>query len=429
MSIDTRKSQLILPALRANMGVWNYYICFLRMIDAVSRISIAEDIHTSASLRDLLQRRLTDRSFQIADYLINQPQRFFNALVVGTYGGSPHWYELNLNLGETDLEDLPESTEGTIGVLVLSGTETLFAIDGQHRLVGIKEALKKNADLENEEICVIFVAGVTQQNRENDPAGFERTRRLFTTLNRYAKPVNKRDIIALDEDDIVAIVTRYLVEDSELFKGKKINIKGSKSIPKTDKKSLTTIITLYQAMEILLQTSKQEWGQLTKIRPSDDEIKKFQDRAITFWDSVVKYFEPIRRFQDSNAELNPVAEYRHNGGGHLLFRPIGLLIFVKAVRALIDKYSLGIPDAVERIARIPMELAEKPWSGLLWDATNKRMITASENQALAVKIMFFLVGGDLDLLNTTLDSVKREYAGILNINIDAINLNPILDIL
>lgn len=52
--------------------------------------------------------------------------------------------------------------------------------------------------------------------------GKTRTRRIFSTLNRYAKPVGKGDIIALDEDDIVAIITRDLLEEYPLFQNKKI---------------------------------------------------------------------------------------------------------------------------------------------------------------------------------------------------------------
>ena len=97
------------------------------------------------------------------------------------------------------------------GVLRLDGTQTLFAIDGQHRVEGIKQALEDNSELGREEVSVIFVA------HRNDSDGMERTRRLFTTLNRYAKPVSKSEIVALDEDDIVAITTRELVEKHPLF--------------------------------------------------------------------------------------------------------------------------------------------------------------------------------------------------------------------
>ena len=50
-----------------------------------------------------------------------------------------------------------------------------------------------------DEVSVIFVA------HEATSQGLERTRRLFTTLNKTDRPVSKGDIIALDEDDVVAI--------------------------------------------------------------------------------------------------------------------------------------------------------------------------------------------------------------------------------
>lgn len=48
---------------------------------------------------------------------------------------------------------------------------------------------------------MLFAANLTRQEQER-----ERTHRLFTTLNKSAKPVAKADIIALDEDDTMAII-------------------------------------------------------------------------------------------------------------------------------------------------------------------------------------------------------------------------------
>ena len=124
---------------------------------------------------------------------------------LGFYGGSPDWYELDIRTNHLfDAEALPRELDGVLGFLRLDGTETLFAIDGQHRVEGIKQALQENAELKREEVSIIFVA------HRNDPSGMERTRRLFTTLNRYAKPVSKSEIVALDEDDILAIITREI---------------------------------------------------------------------------------------------------------------------------------------------------------------------------------------------------------------------------
>ena len=63
-----------------------------------------------------------------------------------------------------DAELLPLHLEGSLGILRLSGEETLFAIDGQHRVQGIKKALEENTELKREEVSVIFVS------HRNDPA-------------------------------------------------------------------------------------------------------------------------------------------------------------------------------------------------------------------------------------------------------------------
>ena len=194
------------------MGDRVYYVTFLQMEEIAKRIELAEDIHSSSTLKELIQRQITDRANPIAEYLLNQSQRFFNSLIVGVYGASPNWCELAIETNRLfDAEALPLYLEGALGILQLDGKETLFAIDGQHRVEGIKKALEKNEDLKTDEVSVIFVAHQTEKD------GMERTRRLFTTLNRYAKPVKKSEIIALDEDDIIAIITRDLVEKHSLF--------------------------------------------------------------------------------------------------------------------------------------------------------------------------------------------------------------------
>ena len=239
MTLENNPGELFLPALRARMGQWWYFTSVMRMSDIVERVKTVGEIHRAESLQELLQRQLTKRASGIADYLVSQDQRFFNSLVIGTYGGNPNWSEVSIKKAPFTLQkELPLHLEGILGFLILDGTERLFALDGQHRVAGIREALERNEELQCEEVAVIFVAGVTQGHRQDDPGGYERTRRLFSTLNRYAKPVGKKDIIALDEDDSVAIVTRLLVEDHPLFVGK-ISLGQAKNIAKSDQKSLT----------------------------------------------------------------------------------------------------------------------------------------------------------------------------------------------
>lgn len=414
MQADGNAQSLKLPALRAHMDDWIYYICLMKMQDIAGRISIASEIYTSKSLQDLLQKQLTGRrAKEIKTYLLSQPQRLFNALVVGTYGGSPDWYELAIRTDGSGLEPLPEYIEGTLGILKLDGSERLWAIDGQHRVAGIKLAVKEEPHIGDDEVCVIFVAGVTSQHRDDNPAGYERTRRLFTTLNRYAKPVSKRDIIALDEDDVIAILTRQFVEEHALFYDK-VSTRRTRSISVTDKGSLTTIEVLYDILGIHLRDrSKQYWQTFKAIRPHDEVIMNFYKRGAEFWNMMIERFPSLQEFKDSEPIEEVAGKYRHTQGGHLLFRPIGLLIIVQVLRYLTES-GMSLAEAIRVVSQVPMEVSAPPWAGLLWDIANKRMITTQENRKVAERLLFYSVGGNLRGLRTSPNDLKREYAGILN---------------
>ena len=74
----------------------------------------------------------------------------------------------------------------------------------------------------SETISVILIGHSTSD------IGMKKSRRIFSTLNRYAKPVKLGDIIALDEDDIVAIATRDLLETHILFTGDRMKATNTK---------------------------------------------------------------------------------------------------------------------------------------------------------------------------------------------------------
>ena len=399
-------NELITPALRAHIGDWIYYITFLRMDQIADKIQIAQEIHSSNVLKDMIQRQITNRAGQISDYLLKQPQRFFNSLIIGVYGGSPDWYELRIGPNRhPDVPELPLELDGVLGILRLDGTQTFFAIDGQHRVEGVKQALKKNSELSREEISVIFVA------HQNDPDGMERTRRLFTTLNRYAKPVSKSEIVALDEDDIIAITTRELVEKHPLFQ-EKISLSKTKAVAVKDLRSFTTIITLYDVLEILFKTAR-GWKEFKRHRPEDSTIAEYYTNSKQFWDTLVKHFPPLKEILTSEPDKYIAGRYRNRGGGHLLFRPIGLLIVANVVRQAKD-LGFSEKEAIKRISEVSMELTDEPWVGLLWDKTNQRMISETIRQKVAKQLLFYTIGGDLADMKTNIEAVRREYAGLLN---------------
>jgi len=406
----TTFAPLLVPALKASMGDWAYYIGFMSMQDIVDRVSVAEDIHVTRSMKDWLQRRLTQNSKKIAEYLLTQQQRFFNGVVIGAYGGRPEWHELAIS---AEKHVIPRALEGAHGFLELRGDETLFAVDGQHRLKGMEAAIADNAKLGSEEVCTIFVKGVIATDRKKDPDGFERIRRLFATLNRYAKPVQKRDIIALDEDDVVAIVTRRLVEEHPLFVDKTA-MRPGKAIPVGDEQNLTSIVALYDFIDTCLcDRGASKWNDYKRFRPPDDEVEAWYDKTVAVWATMCRRFRPLREIRDSAPEDKRVRAYRNRKtGGHLLFRPVGLLALARAIRHW-QRAGVAEASAIGRIAKVPMDLSSSPWAGLVWDAVNRRMIPESKQTVLS-KVIFHGSGGDLSVLKSSPDKLRRELAGLMN---------------
>jgi DNA sulfur modification protein DndB len=179
-SCKVKVSRRYYPALRGIFGDWVYYSCLMSVAEVSERLSFAAEIHKSKEMSEWNQRRIDEgRSKEIADYLIREPQRFFNSLVVAICGGDPAWHAFS-NFkplaDDIDLADVPDDVEASVGFLSLTGQEKMFAIDGQHRLAGMKEAVKQQSELGKDEVSLILVAHKTSHS------GVERTRRLFTTL-------------------------------------------------------------------------------------------------------------------------------------------------------------------------------------------------------------------------------------------------------
>ena len=163
------------------MGDWVYYPTLMKLKDIAERIKIAEEIYQSKTLSEMVQQEIKrKRGKEIKDYLLKQEQRFFNSLIVAVYEGDPSWYDITSieSNNPLDTEAIPEDVVAGIGILSLNGEEELFTLDGQHRLIGIKEAVAEAPHLGEDELSIIFIAHRT------DLDGMERTRRLFTTLNK-----------------------------------------------------------------------------------------------------------------------------------------------------------------------------------------------------------------------------------------------------
>ena len=118
----------------------------------------------------------------------------------------------------------------------------MFAIDGQHRIEGIKAAFAENPErINDDQYSVIFVA------HRDDKPGKVRTRRLFSDINNNAVKVSGGDKVIIDEDDLSAIVTRRIYAEYAPFKsGAEIALTEQKEqLVEDSKERFTSLLALY----------------------------------------------------------------------------------------------------------------------------------------------------------------------------------------
>lgn len=412
-----------IPAIRAKIGNWTYYITtltFQQVSDHVEKID--DQLHNSESLQDLIQRSITNNYKSIKQYILNQPEMFFNSLVLAVYDGTPSWVEVELSYDQEEyfnmgFLDFPEQHE------------KIFPVDGQHRVEGIKAALAEDPNLANNKIGAIFIG------HKKSEEGMQKSRRLFTTLNRYAKPVTMDDIIALDEDDSIAIVTRELLETFPLFTNSRVTKSKNKAIPENDKNSITSIITLYQCNKELLklfrskrkkeapdaQRDKKKLDEYLKFRPVQNEIELYADFCKEFWQSFNDNMREVSKFLSSQ-EPQPAKEFRNKqNGGNLLFRPVGILPFVQASIEINKRKGHDFDYIFSRFNQLNLTMNQIPWKQVLWNPNEKTMIMGSGG---VVKLLLIYMFGKSVMRASELKSLKEKYAD--KINFEESNIEKVL---
>lgn len=362
-----------IPAIKGKIGNTVFYSANLTMGHIANLVvPVDKELYTAKSLRDQLQRSLNDNYLRIKEYIISHSDRFFNALVLAVYDGDPMWTEIRYELDEEHYSN--------VGILSFSGKEKIFPVDGQHRVEGIKAALKENPSLEGEELCVMLIG------HSETPEGKKKSRRIFSTLNRYAKPVKLGDIIALDEDDIVAITTRYQLESNPLFVEDRVKATNSIAISVSDKRSFTSLIALYKCnLELFKCFYKRRRGVILtpskfkdylKNRPTDEEINAFNDYLAAFWTHFSEVFPEIGTYI-ADYRVNAAESFRSNeNGGNILFRPVSLTPLIDCIVTIaLNKNIEQLDIVLDSYSNIERTVSASLWEWIIWDPIKHQMIT------------------------------------------------------
>ena len=242
---------------------------------------------------------------------------------------------------------------------------------------------------------------------EADDEEFLRSyRRLFSSLNRYAKATDPDTNIIMDEDDWVAILTRRLLIEHEFFlwKGRatqspKLKTKG-KNLRSGDS-FFTTLQTLYSMNQTLLMTpqrDKRRFGakQFKFFNPGETLLDEMFDELVVYWDAILAEIpllhQPPSKMRSHDAHEDETGELADS----LLFWPIGQELFARVVRSRLNRFMpdcdkprlFEVRECVRIFSKVNWSLHEPPWQGLLLiqDPVSDKWKMRNEDRKQALEI-------------------------------------------
>ena len=382
------------PALRSQMGSWNNYIVKMSARELSESVKYASEVYEDCTLNQATRRIMNDGPVKkaIAEYLKRQPDRFLSSIVVAAIEGNPMFYPLEI-VDDSQLAMFQDDgcLNESLGVLKFDGTQQYYALDGQHRLSAIKALLDRTdplsdgapEDFENDEYSVIIIVP-----GQKDPDFMQKYRRLFSNLNRHAKPTDQATNIIMDEDDTFAILTRRLLTEHDFFKwagrqseSQRVKTRKGKNLKSTDP-YFTSLEALYEInIELLssVQRKPKGWGPISaegtdlksfkRFRPSEDYIEQLYAELTMYWEALLAVIPDLHKAP----RLMRVHEMDGMEGeaktDHLLFWPIGQQMLAEIARDLLDNRLQNpatpnlnaVKSALQGLGRLEWRLHQVPW--------------------------------------------------------------------
>ncbi len=368
------------PALRGALGDWVYYSALVKAENIYKRIKPSHEIREAKGLEDFLQRALKPRVSKIAQYLSKQDSRFFNSIIVGIFDGLPQWVEFDLDKVADKLSIIePREVKESLGLLIFTGKEKMFAIDGQHRVEGIKKAHKANSDhIAEDQYPVIFVAHL------DTPTGKVRTRRLFCDINKNAVAVSAGDKVVIDEDELSAIVTRRVYATYPLFRrGREIAVTERKEVLKTEgKERFTSLLALYTITKKLKRLFRKKRGTL---EAEPDNVINFQRIVVDFFDFTIEHEATLKKYFK---QKRTTVEAERKNNKNLFFRPVGLEVLARLYTHFCSRKNLS--RLAVGLSSIPFSNPDGVFDGILW--SQGKISAGTKQKAAAVELCLYILG-------------------------------------
>ena len=379
-------------------------------------------------------------------YLAHNAHRKFGTILAVI---SPSWVDdaTHENWGENQralrsaFDFSPIDSTGQIGLLNIKDLNA-YALDGQHRIMGIRgisevldghlyikkkdgsntgknitqkefltdldtDASALNKVLE-EKVAVEYIPAVIKGETREEAT--RRIRSIFVSINSYAKKPDKGENYLLDESDGYSIAARKVGLTHTLFRkdraGARINWKNT-GLPERSH-YLTTLQALRNMVFVLTDENNKDRAEkweprfkgMVPLRPPEKEIDEAAEDLTRILDEAIKLpsFKAVMNGDDITAwrKFPDDGESSSSNKGHLLMRPIGQEVLVRAVGRLLDE-GMDIKEIFSKLIRLDETggfEAHKPenvWYQVTYNAERKRMIT--DKTKLAASLLVHLVRG------------------------------------
>ena len=408
--------------MKARLGNIDYYILSMKAGEFVNNVKIPKELEgwEDMSVEERYQRDINYNRVrkQIAPYLVNNESRFFGSVIVAAMNfGEAVSFEPLADMTMKGLPGLYRSAASGMGFLTFTGGEVLVPLDGQHRLKAIEFAItgrdERGRDipdinpcpqLAQEDVTVVLVPW------DDEPQKPLKMRKIFTHVNKYARPTTTGQNVVTDDDDIAAVLAREIANNlisSRLAKyaSNTLNVKDPE---------FTTLAIIHSCNKAIIESTFPGEKLDTTQLPDDDRQRLYSQKTQEVWE---KLLDGIDVFADALGDKEETGDKnrREIRKANLLGKPVAQECLVKAFLRLTGApTNMGYQEANERLNALPWGITEenvaRVWQNVLWTGgVDGRIITKNRN--LATNIITYLAGERLteEKERELLEDYRRQF--------------------
>jgi DGQHR domain-containing protein len=421
-----------------------------------------DNVEIDAQTIEEIQQRPLDWSRQapLAQYLaVRKAHKFPPVLVVVNQPwvdnpNAPQW-DVEGRATQSAADFTPLDKQGKVGLLNLSEDVSIFALDGQHRLMGVQglmellqtgklQRYKKDKkplgtfikvddlrqvykvepaylqNLAKEKIGIEFISAVVAGETREEAR--RRVRSIFVHVNLMAVPLSKGQLAQLDEDDGFSIVARKVAVTHPLLKDQEARnprVNWNSATVAAKSTVLTTLQALKDMSSRYLDFKFPNWkssdkNHLIPMRPEDEELQEGLEEFHQLFDYLAS-LPSYQKLQQGieTPKLRRFSFEKDGGEGNMLFRPVGQVALIQALGILVFRKKFPLEVIFEKLRKYDhsggfsqMEDPKSLWYGVLYDPYRKRVLVAGRD--LAARLLVYILGGIQDGMDRA--ELRRELA-------------------